>query len=70
MTIAPPPVTHRIRNGIGTSPIRPDGIPKLKGEFAYSSDIHEDGMLWGATRRSPYAHARITKPTSTGCKRN
>ncbi|MBC7644381.1 MAG: hypothetical protein H7123_04585, partial [Thermoleophilia bacterium] len=44
---------------IGTSPRRPDGIPKVQGEFAYSSDMHADGMLWGATKRSPHPHARI-----------
>ncbi len=45
---------------MGTSPVRPDGIPKLTGNFAYSSDISAPGMLWGATLRSPHAHARIT----------
>ena len=51
----------RVRGGIGESVKRPDGIPKLTGNFAYISDLYADGMLWGATRRSPYAHARITK---------
>jgi len=54
--------THaRVRSGIGASPIRPDGIAKVKGGFAYASDLHMEGMLWGATLRSPYAHARIIK---------
>ena len=34
-------------------------MPKVKGEFAYSSDLHAAGMLWGQTVRSPHAHARI-----------
>ena len=34
-------------------PPPPDGIPKVKGEFAYSSDLWADGTLWGATLRSP-----------------
>src|SRR5213593_5200050 len=38
---------------------RHDAIPKVTGEFAYSSDLHEAGMLWGQTVRSPHAHARI-----------
>jgi CO/xanthine dehydrogenase Mo-binding subunit len=38
---------------------RADGIPKVTGEFAYSSDLHAAGMLWGHTLRSPHAHARI-----------
>ncbi|UVS78099.1 xanthine dehydrogenase subunit D [Actinokineospora sp. UTMC 2448] len=46
--------------GVGTSPLRPDGVLKVRGEFAYSSDLWADGMLWGATVRSPHPHARIT----------
>jgi CO/xanthine dehydrogenase Mo-binding subunit len=48
-----------VRNGIGQSVRRPDGIPKVKGEFAYSSDMWAEGMLWGATLRSPHPRARI-----------
>lgn len=48
-----------VSTGIGFSVRRSDGIPKLKGEFAYSSDLSAEGMLWGATVRSPHAHARI-----------
>jgi CO/xanthine dehydrogenase Mo-binding subunit len=39
---------------------RADGIPKVTGEFAYSSDLNAAGMLWGHTLRSPHSHARIT----------
>ncbi|HEX6877024.1 MAG TPA: xanthine dehydrogenase subunit D [Nocardioidaceae bacterium] len=49
-----------VRGGVGESARRPDGTLKVKGEFAYSSDLWMDGMLWGATLRSPHAHARIT----------
>ena len=45
--------------GIGTSPQRPDGRQKVTGEFAYSSDLWLDGMLWGATLRSPHPSALI-----------
>src|SRR5438128_4490471 len=38
---------------------RVDAPPKVKGEFAYASDLIVPGMLWGHTLRSPYAHARI-----------
>ncbi|HEY6067774.1 MAG TPA: molybdopterin cofactor-binding domain-containing protein, partial [Gaiellaceae bacterium] len=34
-------------------------MPKVTGEFAYSSDLSTAGMLWGHTLRSPHAHARI-----------
>ena len=49
-----------VRDGVGESAGRPDGGLKVRGEFAYSSDLWMDGMLWGATLRSPHAHARIT----------
>jgi CO/xanthine dehydrogenase Mo-binding subunit len=38
---------------------RLDAPPKVKGEFAYASDLVVPGMLWGHTLRSPHAHARI-----------
>jgi len=44
---------------IGEVVLRTDGVPKVKGEFAYSSDLVAPGMLWGHTVRSPHAHARI-----------
>lgn len=58
-TTAPPQTT--IRHGIGESVRRPDGVPKVTGNFAFSSDLSATGMLWGATLRSPYPHAEITK---------
>jgi CO/xanthine dehydrogenase Mo-binding subunit len=48
-----------VAGGIGTSPARPDGVLKVTGEFAYSSDMWLDDMLWGATLRSPHPRARI-----------
>ena len=45
--------------GVGTGAPRPDGGPKVRGEFAFSGDLWADGMLWGATLRSPHASARI-----------
>ena len=47
------------RDGLGASALRPDGIPKVQGRFAFSSDAWADNMLWGATLRSPHPHARI-----------
>ena len=44
---------------VGTSTPRSDAVPKVRGEFEYSSDMRMDGMLWGATLRSPHPHARI-----------
>ena len=51
--------TQLVRGRIGESVERPDGVPKVTGEFAYSSDLRAPGMLHGATLRSPHAHARI-----------
>jgi CO/xanthine dehydrogenase Mo-binding subunit len=44
---------------VGESLRRVDAIPKVTGEFAYSSDLYASGMLWGQTVRSRHAHARI-----------
>jgi xanthine dehydrogenase D subunit len=44
---------------VGTTTVRVDGIPKVKGEFEYASDMHTDGMLWGATLRSAHPRADI-----------
>jgi xanthine dehydrogenase D subunit len=55
-----PAVPHDpVSGGIGESVRRPDGTLKVTGEFAYSSDLWMDGMLWGATVRSPHPRARI-----------
>ncbi|NNC40009.1 MAG: molybdopterin-dependent oxidoreductase [Acidimicrobiia bacterium] len=50
----------KVRQGVGESVPRPDGIPKVTGHFAYSSDLHAQDMLWGAALRSPHSHARIS----------
>ncbi|WP_066946722.1 xanthine dehydrogenase subunit D [Streptomyces lushanensis] len=49
----------RTRGGIGESTLRPDGTLKVTGEFAYSSDMWHEDMLWGHTLRSTVAHAEI-----------
>ncbi|HYG71615.1 MAG TPA: molybdopterin cofactor-binding domain-containing protein, partial [Actinomycetota bacterium] len=67
MTRASAPTTTRPRTGtrerttggVGENVRRVDGIPKVTGAFAYGSDLWHDRMLWGATLRSPYPHARI-----------
>jgi CO/xanthine dehydrogenase Mo-binding subunit len=52
--------TRTLRRGhAATSARRADSVPKVTGEFAYSSDLHAAGMLWGHTVRSPHAHARV-----------
>jgi xanthine dehydrogenase D subunit len=49
----------RTKGGVGESTLRPDGTLKVTGEFAYSSDIWHEDMLWGQILRSPVAHAEI-----------
>jgi CO/xanthine dehydrogenase Mo-binding subunit len=52
--------TRKLELGkVGESVKRVDAIPKVTGEFAYSSDLVDAGMLWGHTLRSPHAHALI-----------
>jgi xanthine dehydrogenase D subunit len=55
----PVDVTTPTKGGIGDSPQRPDGSLKVRGEFAYSSDLWHEDMLWGATLRTPHPYARI-----------
>ncbi|HEU0304520.1 MAG TPA: molybdopterin cofactor-binding domain-containing protein [Gaiellaceae bacterium] len=56
-TVATP---RRLEHGrISESIVRSDAVPKVQGEFAFSSDLEAPGMLWGHTLRSPHAHARI-----------
>ncbi len=54
------PTRRKLELGrVGEAVKRVDGIPKVTGEFAYSSDLFAAGMLWGHTVRSPHAHAAI-----------
>jgi xanthine dehydrogenase D subunit len=46
-------------NEVGVTTPRADGIPKVKGEFEFSSDMHVEGMLYGATLRSPHPRADV-----------
>src|SRR4029078_850565 len=56
---SPPTPVVSVPFGVGESVRRPDGIPKVKGGFASSAALWADGMLWGATLRSPHPRARI-----------
>ncbi|NYI94067.1 xanthine dehydrogenase D subunit [Streptomonospora nanhaiensis] len=61
---AAPPASARageVVGGVGDSPPRPDGTLKVTGEFAYSSDLWAEDMLWGMTLRSPHPHARLLR---------
>ncbi|MEJ7629530.1 MAG: xanthine dehydrogenase subunit D [Nocardioidaceae bacterium] len=58
-TGAPEKLQNDATGRLGDSPQRPDGVLKVTGEFAYSSDLWMDDMLWGVTLRSPHPFARI-----------
>ena len=51
--------TSTRRDILGHSALRPDGVAKVSGKFEFSSDLHAENMLWGATLRSPHPYARI-----------
>ena len=53
---------------IGEESARVDGVPKVRGEFEYSSDLWMDGMLHGATLRSPHPHANILALDTSGAE--
>nr|WP_233510644.1 xanthine dehydrogenase subunit D [Actinomadura craniellae] len=58
--VAPSRVESRtVPGGVGDSAARPDGVLKVTGEFAYSSDLWADDMLWGVTLRAPHPRALI-----------
>ncbi len=48
-----------VNGRVGDAVRRPDAVLKVKGDFPYSSDLQVEGMLWGATVRSPHPYARI-----------
>ena len=52
-------ITKTHRDVLGASALRPDGVAKVQGDFSFSSDLHAENMLWGATLRSPHPYARI-----------
>lgn len=52
-------VATRPRRGVGESVPRPDGRPKVQGQFAFSSDLEAEGMLWAHLLRSPHPSADI-----------
>ena len=53
------PAVPQVRGGVGERLPRSDGRAKVRGAFAYASDLHADHLLHGVTVRSPHASARI-----------
>src|ERR1700722_18292069 len=57
--LAAEPAAQPAYKVIGTRPIRHDGVDKVTGRAKYGADVQLSGLLFGATVRSPHAHARI-----------
>lgn len=68
-TTAPSIATARAAGRVGESASRPDGGPKVRGEFAFAGDLWAEGMLWGRTVRSPHPAARIAGIDISGALR-
>jgi CO/xanthine dehydrogenase Mo-binding subunit len=51
---------------IGVSPPRPDGLAKATGHTRYADDLKFPDLWFGATLRSPHAHARFERPAWRG----
>jgi xanthine dehydrogenase D subunit len=51
---------------VGARLTRSDGPAKVSGTFLYSSDLAVEGMVHGATVRSPHASARILRIDARG----
>ena len=51
---------------IGASPPRPDGLAKATGLTRYADDLKFPDLWFGATLRSPHAHARFERPAWRG----
>ena len=56
-------------SGVDTSAVRPDGRAKVRGDFAFSSDLVAERMLWGVTVRSPHPYAGIRRIDSSAALR-
>ena len=66
MSAKPRLAPHSVATGrVGEAVRRPDAVLKVRGDFPYSSDLHVEGMLWGATVRSPHPYARIVAIDAT-----
>lgn len=62
----PTSVVSATRGRLGDRIARPDGVAKTQGSFAFAGDLTADGVLWGATLRSPHPYARIVRIDLSG----
>ena len=64
-----PSYTNQKFNVIGTRVKRPDGIDKVTGRARYGADYNAPGQLVGLFLRSPHAHARIVRISTSRAER-
>ncbi len=57
----PPGIERKTFDVVGHSLPRLDGVAKVTGQAAYTSDLVVPGMAHAAVVRSPFAHARIVR---------
>jgi xanthine dehydrogenase molybdenum-binding subunit len=62
------PITQRPLNVVGQPLPRPDAVDKVTGRAKYTDDYAFPGMLFGATLRAKYPHARILNIDTTHAK--
>ncbi|MGH7903266.1 MAG: molybdopterin cofactor-binding domain-containing protein [Candidatus Dormibacteraceae bacterium] len=60
-----PDARRRTSGGVGDSAPRPDGPDKVRGAFAFGSDLVAPGMLYGRTLRSPHPRALVRSIDTT-----
>src|SRR6266851_4748170 len=53
-----------VLHGIGTSPLRKEDWPLVRGEGTFVADFKRPGMVHAFVARSPFAHARFTRITT------
>ncbi len=68
-TDGPPGIERQTFDVVGHSMPRLDGIAKVTGQAAYTSDLVVPGMAHAAIVRSPYAHARIVRVDASAALR-
>lgn len=60
-----PDVSFRV---VGQSARRVDGLPRVTGQAAYTTDVHLPGLLVAKMLRSPHPHARIASIDSSAAE--
>ncbi|HSS94408.1 MAG TPA: hypothetical protein VLR46_10510, partial [Candidatus Dormibacteraeota bacterium] len=60
MTPLPTAARQQVVYGIGSSPLRKEDWPLVRGEGTFIADFRRPGMVHAFVVRSPFGHARFT----------